>query len=153
MRRIVTLLYLLLLAATSWAGDVSLAWDQSISPGITGNKVYYGQASGLYLEPIVLPPSTTYTVTGLAPGTWFFAVTAVDASAESDVSNEVSTTIATENRCDINGDGSVNVLDMQRMAAAIVAGTASVDLNGDGTTNVLDLQILAGVIVGSRSCP
>jgi hypothetical protein len=73
------------------ASDVSLAWDQSISPHLCGNKIYVGTASRTYGSPITIGLQTTYTVTGLSSGTWYFAVTAFDCDGnESDFSNEVS---------------------------------------------------------------
>jgi alpha-mannosidase len=58
-------------------------------------------------------------------------------------------------KCDINGDGSINVLDLQRLVNAILTatGSSSEDLNGDGQVNVLDLQILVNVILGTGVCP
>ena len=77
------------------AASVSLAWDPSVSPNISGYRVYLGLLSRIYQPPIEIGNQTTYTVTGLGPGTWFFAVTAFDVDGnESDFSNEVSETIA-----------------------------------------------------------
>ena len=42
---------------------------------------------------------------------------------------------------DVNGDGTVNILDLVVVANAF--GEAAPDLNGDGTVNVLDLVIVA----------
>jgi hypothetical protein len=78
--------------------DVSLAWDQSVSPNITINKVYVGTSSRTYGTAYVLSSRTNYTVVGLTGSgyTYYFAVTAVDVDAnESDFSNEVSQTIGT----------------------------------------------------------
>lgn len=81
--------------ARAIAADVSLAWDASISTNIAGYKVYVGTGSRTYGAPRVIGNQTTYTVTGLGPGVYFFAVTAFDASGnESDFSNEVSQQIA-----------------------------------------------------------
>lgn len=77
------------------AGDVHLAWDASISPGVTNYQVYVGSSSRSYGVLIKIGNQSAYTVSGLKPGTYFFAVTAMDAAGnESDFSNEVSTTIA-----------------------------------------------------------
>ncbi len=140
------------------AADVSLAWDPSISPNIAGYKVYVGTSSRIYNAPITIGNQTAYTVTGLSNGTYYFAVTAFDSSGnESDYSNEVWTTIGgSPAKCDINGDSSVNVLDMQSLANVILGInplSASFDLNQDGRVDVLDLQILNNVILGLRSCP
>ncbi len=84
-----------LVLAPAAGGNVSLAWDQNTSPNLAGNRVYVGTASRTYGAPITIPLQTEYTVTGLTPGTYYFAVTAFDTSGlESDFSNEVSTTIA-----------------------------------------------------------
>ncbi len=52
---------------------------------------------------------------------------------------------------DINGDGVVNVLDLQ-LLVNIIHGvspcTGNCDLNGDGSVNLLDLQILVNIILG-----
>lgn len=60
------------------AGNVSLAWDPSESANIAGYKVYYGSAAGVYGTPIQIGNQTSYTVSGLAPGTYYLTVTAFD---------------------------------------------------------------------------
>jgi hypothetical protein len=62
----------------------------------------------------------------------------------------------TSSRCDINGDSSVNVLDIQLLINTILGipgSPASCDINSDGVTNVLDLQVLINVILGLVGCP
>jgi hypothetical protein len=140
------------------AADISLAWDPSTSENIAGYKVYIGNSSRTYGTPITIGNQTTYTATSLADGTWYFAVTAFNAEGdESDFSNEVWTTIgASSSACDINGDTSVNVLDLQALANIILElapPSGSNDLNSDGRVDALDLQILNNVILGLRSCP
>ena len=150
------ILLLLCSAGQLFAADVSLAWDASTSTGVTGYKLYIGTASKTYGSPITIGNQTTYTVTGLSVGTYYFAVTAITSSAESGFSNEVSATVTASGiTCDLNSDNSINVLDLQRMVN-IVLGLApqssTYDLNGDGKEDVLDLQILNNVILGLRSC-
>jgi hypothetical protein len=73
-----------------------LEWDAVVDPTLAGYRVYYGIAPETYLQPggkgiEVDMNTTTYTVTGLTNGTWYFATTAVDSSgSESIYSNEVS---------------------------------------------------------------
>jgi hypothetical protein len=57
--------------------------------------------------------------------------------------------------CDINGDGSINILDYQAIAQALTTGSSSFncDLNKDGSVNVLDLQLMGNIISGSAACP
>ena len=44
---------------------------------------------------------------------------------------------------DVNGDGTVNVLDLVRVATSLGTTDARTDLNGDGRVNVLDLTLVA----------
>jgi hypothetical protein len=150
--------FLLCTCAPASAANVSLAWDPSTSPNVSGYRLYIGNASRNYNTPITLANQTTYTVTGLGSGTWFFAVTAFDADGnESDFSNEVSQVISTSTpRCNINGDATVDALDLQALANVILNSSptsGSYDLNSDGRVDALDLQILNNVILGLRSCP
>ncbi len=57
---------------------------------------------------------------------------------------------------DINGDGTVNVLDLVRVATSLGSQNAGTDINGDGTVNVLDLVTVAqhlGESVGTPDTP
>lgn len=150
------LLILLCSFTQALAADVTLAWDPSASTNVAGYKVYYGNSSRTYGAPITVGKQTTYTVTGLGSGTWYFAVTAFAADgSESDFSNEVSQVIGSGSGCNINGDSAVNVLDLQALANAILGinpPPAGGDLNSDGRVDVLDLQFLSNVILGIRSC-
>jgi hypothetical protein len=154
-----TLLMILLLCGVGRlsAADVSLAWDASTSTGVIGYKVYVGAASRSYGSPITIGNQTTYTVTGLSAGTYYFAVTAITSSAESGFSNEVTILITPSGiTCDLNSDSNINVLDLQRMVNIVLgisSQSSSYDLNGDGKEDVLDLQILNNVVLGLRSCP
>ncbi len=151
-------LFLLYICNRAFAGDVSLAWDPSPSPNVAGYKLYVGNSSRNYGTPVMVGNQTTYTVTGLLRGTYYFAVTAFDANGnESDYSNEVSTTVGSPSAaCDINGDNSINVVDLQALANIILGISPCsnlCDLNRDSKLDVLDLQILTNVILGLRSCP
>jgi hypothetical protein len=87
----------ILVAATAdlvHAADLNLAWDSATVSGLTGYKVYYGTSSRNYSTSTSVGLQTTYAVTGLAPGAYYFAVTALSSSGESSYSNEVSTTIS-----------------------------------------------------------
>ena len=73
----------------------TLAWDAVSHPSLSGYRVYFGTASGTYLQPpgqgINVGNVTSFTVPGLSSGIrYFFAVTAFDTSNnESTYSNEV----------------------------------------------------------------
>lgn len=141
------------------AGDVTLQWDPNPETDVVGYKVYYGASSRTYSSPIPLGLQTAYTVTGLAAGTYYFAVTAYNADGlESAFSNEVSTTVTgsgTSMTCDVNGDGQRTVADVQTLSNAVLAAsTGSIyDINKDGKVNILDVQTLVNVVLGLRSCP
>ena len=85
-----------LIAFPALAAQVSLAWDPSPAPTVTGYYLYYGVASQTYTSQIDVGNQTTYTVSNLTAGqTYFFSVTAYDAARnESAHSNEASVTIA-----------------------------------------------------------
>ena len=80
---------------TAEDGQVCLAWDLYASDtSVLGFKLYYGIVSGAYTVVDVIPgwESVTHTVTGLTNGaTYYFVLTAYDATSESGYSNEVST--------------------------------------------------------------
>jgi chitodextrinase len=73
----------------------TLAWDAVTHLNLSGYRIYYGTAPGVYLQPlgsgIGVGNVTSFTVTGLASGTrYYFAVTALYTSNnESAFSNEV----------------------------------------------------------------
>lgn len=94
---IVNILFLfpLVYGTTVLAGDAGLTWDANIEPDLAGYMVYYGTAPGSYGVPVDIGNQTTYTVTGLGYGTYYFSVTAYDTSGnQSDYSNEVIKTLS-----------------------------------------------------------
>jgi len=77
------------------AAEVTLAWDPKTDSGLAGYKVYYGTASRAYSSSINVGNVTSYTVTGLTSGAYYFAVSATySTGAETALSNEVSTTLS-----------------------------------------------------------
>jgi len=72
--------------------SITLAWNPSPSPDIIGYHLYYGTASGIYTNNIVLGNVTNVTVSGLSSGViYYFAMTAVGPDGvESVLSNETS---------------------------------------------------------------
>ena len=80
-------------------GTVTLNWDASTSSGVTGYRVYYGLSARNYLQApgwgLSAGKVTTYTVTGLATGVWYFTTTTINASGnESGYSNEIIRTVS-----------------------------------------------------------
>jgi hypothetical protein len=82
-------------SAVATDGGVRLQWNPVTGQDVTGYRVYYGTASGTYLQPYgqgLASTATTYTMTGLAGAQrYFFAVTATNSlGKESGYSNEAS---------------------------------------------------------------
>jgi len=59
------------------AADVKLAWDPNTQPELAGYKLSYGATSGQYGTTVDVGNVTTYTVSGLTSGTYYFAVRAL----------------------------------------------------------------------------
>jgi len=72
--------------------SLTLEWNPSESPQITGNHVYYGTNIGDYTQSIFVGNVAVAIVPGLSFGvTYYFAITATDADGvESEFSNEIS---------------------------------------------------------------
>src|SRR4051812_33273659 len=67
---------------------ITLLWNANSEPDIAGYRVYQGGASGVYTN-VWLVGNVVSTPLDLAPGKYFFAVSAVNAAGlESDLSNE-----------------------------------------------------------------
>lgn len=77
--------------------SIALAWDAPTTP-VSGYRIYYGTAPGIYLQPpgqgVNVGNATTYTATGLSSATtYYFAATSYDTSnTESIFSNELRVT-------------------------------------------------------------
>jgi hypothetical protein len=133
------------------AADISLEWTASSSSGVTGYKVYVGSQSGTYTAIYPIGNQTTYTVSSLNPGQYYFAVKAVDGSGnESPFSNEV-----TKSTCDVNTDTGTDSIDEQTVLNAsfgVIPSSNRYDINNDGSVNGLDVAYIEAVIFGLRSC-
>lgn len=143
---------LLILSTIAQAGDVSLAWDASVTPTVTGYKVYVGNAPRTYGTPITIGNQTTYTVTGLNPGTYYFAVSAFDAQAnESGYSNEVTTAIYAA--LTLTGPSVTNGIGGVAFSAAMTASGGKTPYTYSITTgtlpNGLTLNASTGMITGT----
>jgi len=94
-------LYVLL--ALGWVSSlwsaplVTLAWDPSPDTNVTSYRIYAGTQVDIYSSVTNAGTNLTVTIIGLAPGTWFFVVTARNdlTGLESDPSNVVWKTIGT----------------------------------------------------------
>jgi hypothetical protein len=85
------------------SGTATLTWapptqntDGSPVTTLTGYHIYYGTTQGALTQSVAIsdPTATTYEITGLSTGTWYFAVAADAADgSESAQSNVGSKTI------------------------------------------------------------
>lgn len=98
---------------SSFAAQVTLAWDYSFPDDISGYKVYYGMVSGDYSSVMIIDNSTkTYCVIDdLEAGeTYYFAVTSYNDLEESEYSIEISYDVPVE-LADSDGDGLTDDVD------------------------------------------
>lgn len=81
-------------APEAYSAQATLSWNANTESGVTGYKIYYGQASRGYTSTVNAGAATSYTVPGLQDGrAYYFAVTAYNSSgAESEFSQEVTCT-------------------------------------------------------------
>ncbi len=109
-------LVLIRVSAVAAAANVTLAWDPSTDPTVTGYNLYYGSASGTYTNVILAGGATSATVSNLTQGaTYFFAATTYNAAGlESDYSIEVSYAVP--------GNPAGSLLVSLSPAAAVSAG-------------------------------
>lgn len=69
----------------------TLSWDASISPNVTGYKIYIGTEAGTYDTVIPIENVLSYQHTVYSKGTYYFAVSAVnDQDLESELASAVS---------------------------------------------------------------
>jgi hypothetical protein len=118
----------LLLSQTAYAASVTLAWDPSTNPSVTGYRIYWGTTSGSYTNSANAGNSFIYTVSGLNSGTtyYFVATCYTGTGAESGYSNQVSTTTPA---------AAPSKTTLSVTPAWIIADTA--DFNGDGKIDIL----------------
>lgn len=83
------------LAAEVSGSDVTLTWDASLGPDVSGYIIRYGNQPDSWRNPVFAGNNTEYTVSGLSPGTYYFTVAAhKPAYVESRIlSNEASVTV------------------------------------------------------------
>lgn len=90
-------LILAALSTTVQADSVTLAWNRSPDPTVTGYNIYYGGTSGTYTNKVSAGSATNATISGLVPGaTYYFAATtyySLSLSVESALSSAVSYTM------------------------------------------------------------
>lgn len=89
--------FILLFSVAEWspAGDVSLAWNHSVSEGVVAYQMYFGSGPRIYQYILTTGHVTEMTVPDLPDGFWYFSVIAINrAGNKSGYSNEVSTVVS-----------------------------------------------------------
>lgn len=95
-----SILCMLLILSPAYPQSATLTWTppttdtlgKPIAP-ITGYNIFYGLSQST-LTKITIPPTSSYTVTGLSPGVNYFAMTTLAGGEESDRTGFVWRTIA-----------------------------------------------------------
>jgi VCBS repeat-containing protein len=108
---LVAVLALLAFSSAAHAAQVTLAWDPSTQPEVTGYKIYWGTSSGNYTSSVDAGNVNIYTLTGLNSGTTYYFVATCHTStgAESGYSNQVSTTTSIVNTAPVAFNGTLTV--------------------------------------------
>ena len=129
-RHIILALTILMLSATiSAAGTISMQWNPVPDGDLAGYRIYYGNVSGNYDQSVDVGNVTSYTLTGLADCTmWYAAVKAYDTeNLESvDYSAEISgwarpvVTGATPNTGQQGADASITITGTNFQSGATV---------------------------------
>lgn len=126
-RSVLLVALLALFSAPAFAVPVTVAWDPNpVSDGVVSYRVLYGTQSGVYTVDQPVGNVTTWTV-DLAPGTYYFAVRAVNADGlTSPPSVEVPWTVEAT-----SPTGETQAAWMARFGITDMAA----DADGDGVTN------------------
>ena len=178
MKNMIMAAALLLAAGSAKAASVNLAWDAVTTNAdgtaitdLAGYRLFQSGSSmlsmttaqamtnGAIIKTTLPGAGLTTTVANLTAGSqYFFRLAAYDSAGNQSGFNvnasgagvEISTTIPNTAVCDVNGDGSVNVTDVQ-LAVNQALGTATCgagNVNGDAACNVTDVQLVVNKALG-----
>jgi hypothetical protein len=144
------ILVLLQLASLAQASTVTLAWDASSDPMVTGYNIYSGTVSHSYTNLVNAGMATSVTISNLVPGTtYYFAATTYTLSGlESDYSLETPYTVPVSTN---SATSLPPTLDQPKdMTINENAGQQTVTLTGisSGATNVV--RLLSVVAISSN---
>jgi hypothetical protein len=127
---------------SSTPSSISLAWNASTdNVGVTGYKV----TRDTTLLATVSSTTLTYTDSGLSAGTnYTYKVQAIDAAGNTSNSASLATATPALKAGDLNGDGSVGLLDLSILLShyGLSATASEGDINGNGAVDLTDLSIL-----------
>ena len=143
---------LLYYASNATAGVVTLVWDASSSPNVSGYRIYYGKTSGNYTYNIDIGNYTAVTIAVPEGATYYFAVKAYDSAGNtSGFSNEVRKPFI---RGDLDGNGTADLVGLTSTGAIYYTTNLSTwtnipgwlsqlavgDLDGNGTADLVGLD-------------
>jgi fibronectin type 3 domain-containing protein len=120
------------LAATTSISSASLTWTASTdNVGVTNYNVYRSTVSGFtpsLANRIAQPTGTSYTDSGLAPGTYYYLVTAQDAAGNvSSPSNQASATIAAAGIQAVQSNTAGSETSLSRLSVAFPSNVTAGD--------------------------
>jgi hypothetical protein len=119
------------------AGDVKLAWDANNESILSGYKIYWGAASKSYSNSLDVGNVTSYTVSGLSSGTYYFAVTAYSIYGdETGYSNEASTTVTASDT-----SAPSIAITSPTSGPTYNTGSSSISIGGSASDNVAVTQV------------
>lgn len=134
-------------------GSFTISWAAATG-GVTAYEVYQSTSSNFATKTLVYNGSnTSFTLSGLAPGTYYYEVRACnDTTCSSYTVAAVSTSVIAPDG-DLNGDGVVDVADVllaERIALGLVVPTATQLAHADAAPagapdNVIDVSDVARI--------
>lgn len=128
------------LASTTSYGQVRLA-----GAGLNQNTIGNGTVARLNFTVDSSFPTGTSTTLGCSSAQ---SVTAQGQSLTTSCSGS-RITVSAGCSCDVNGDGAVNIADVQlEINRALGIAASGCDVNGDGTVNIADVQIVINAALG-----
>jgi hypothetical protein len=136
----IAILLLLSTSAPVFAINVNLIWDPNTEPNLVGYKLYIGAASRTYGVNVPLGNVTTAALTGLTPGTYYFAVTALDSLGnESAYSNEFSATLACTSSISSSSQSFTSSAVLGSVSVTVLSGC-----NWTATSNASFITVTSG---------
>ena len=134
------------------SGDIKFwydFWDADLGQHVGPKSHFYENIEGLYIREftngwVVYNQSGEAQVMTLPEEVQSVASGLVNTEhAVLHIDGDIFLKIKTANPADLNGDGTVNILDLTLVAQGLGTNKTDVDVNGDGVVNVFDLVFVA----------
>ena len=146
------------------ASSTTLRYYRSTNATISSSDTEVGTDSVSALEANRTGAESISLSAPTSPGTYYYGACVDSVTDESDADNNCSlgvrvTVTAPQptprpDLADVNGDGTVNILDLVSIASSFgQTGETAADINGDGAVNILDLVLAAGAIGNDAASP